>query len=238
MSTRIRLRSVTKSYTRGGIPLTVLEDLSLDAEPESFVALMGPSGSGKSTLLNLLGALDQPDSGSILVGDVEISSLAASALPAWRARNVGFVFQSFNLISVLTAFENVLLPLKLTPLSRADQKAHAAFALEVVGLQDRMHHRPSQLSGGQEQRVAIARAISTDPALVLADEPTGDLDRRTADEIMELLRRLNTELHKTIFMVTHDTRAAEQAKTVLHLDKGRLDRTTPNDGDAEKRKPT
>ncbi len=222
MSEFIALRGVSKSYQRGGETLRVLDGLDLDIPRTDFVALMGPSGSGKTTILNVIGGLDRPDEGSVIVADTELSALAASRLPAWRARHVGFVFQSFNLVPVLTARENVTLPLLLTPLSKAERRKQAEFALEIVGLTDRMDHRPSQLSGGQEQRVAIARAIATDPDVIIADEPTGDLDRETANEIMELLGRLNRELEKTIVMVTHDHLAAESAKRSLHLDKGVL----------------
>lgn len=222
MTNCIEMRGVTKVYARGGERLVVLEQLDLDVPNGDFVALMGPSGSGKSTILNLAGGLDRPDQGTVTVAGARLDALSASALSDWRARNVGFVFQSFNLVPVLTAFENVHLPLLLTPLSRAERRKQAEFALEVVGLSDRMKHRPKQLSGGQEQRVAIARAIVTDPTLILADEPTGDLDRDTANEVMELLRRLNEELSKTIVMVTHDAVAAEKAKRTLHLDKGLL----------------
>jgi putative ABC transport system ATP-binding protein len=218
----IEMHGVTRRYQRGGETLTVLDALDLKVPAGDFVALMGPSGSGKSTILNLVGGLDAPDSGTIVVNGVDITAMSARELPDWRARHIGFVFQSFNLVPVLTAYENVLLPLQLTPLSRADRRRQAEFALEVVGLSDRMHHRPSQLSGGQEQRVAIARAIATDPEIVLADEPTGDLDRDSANAIMDLLRRLTDELKKTLLVVTHDDIAAQRTKRVLHLDKGVL----------------
>jgi putative ABC transport system ATP-binding protein len=185
---------------------------------------MGPSGSGKTTLLNLVGGLDAADSGRVTVAGEDLSRLSGSALAAWRARNVGFVFQGFNLIPELTALENVELPLSLTPLSRRERKEHARHALELVGLKDRMKHRPRQLSGGQEQRLAIARAIASDPQLILADEPTGDLDRESADQVLELLDRLNQDLGKTILVVTHDRQAAEHAHTIVHLDKGQLGR--------------
>ncbi len=225
----IQMQGVTKRYTRGGETLTVLDNLSLDVPAGDFVALMGPSGSGKSTILNLVGGLDSVDSGSIVVAKQEITSMASSELPDFRARHIGFIFQSFNLVPVLTAWENVMLPLLLTPLDRAARKKQAEFALEVVGLADRMHHRPKQLSGGQEQRVAIARALATDPDIILADEPTGDLDRDSANAIMDLLRRLNVELKKTLVVVTHDHVAAERARRVLHLDKGVLAREVLND---------
>jgi putative ABC transport system ATP-binding protein len=224
----IRMRGVTKRYQRGGQVLTVLDQLDLDVPRGDFVALMGPSGSGKSTILNLVGGLDLPEAGSIHVAGAEITALSGSRLSAWRSRHVGFVFQAFNLVPVLTALENVLLPLQLQPLSRAERRKQAEFALEIVGLKDRMDHRPKQLSGGQEQRVAIARAIVSDPDLVLADEPTGDLDRESANAVMNLLRRLNDELKKTLVVVTHDAVAAEHARRVLHLDKGVLAREVTN----------
>lgn len=218
----IELRGVTKTYTRGGEALRVLDGLDLAMEAGHFYALMGPSGSGKTTLLNLVGALDTPDSGQVIVGGEDLARMNRAELSDWRAANVGFVFQGFNLIPVLTALENVTLPLALTSLSRSQRRERAQYALELVGLGDRMHHRPRQLSGGQEQRCAIARAVVTDPAFLLADEPTGDLDRESADQVLELLRRLNSELGKTILMVTHDPHAAESAQRVVQLDKGRL----------------
>ena len=216
------MRGVTRVYRRGGEDLTVLDRLDLDIASGEFLALMGPSGSGKSTILNLLGGLDRPDAGSIEVGGTDIVSLSNDELAAWRARHVGFVFQSFNLIPVLSALENVELPLLLTPLSRKDRRQHAEYALEIVGLKDRMTHRPKQLSGGQEQRVAIARAMATDPTMILADEPTGDLDRASADAVLDILSRLVTEHGKTIAMVTHDPAAAARASKLLHLEKGIL----------------
>ena len=222
MSSFISLSKVSKSYRRAGEVLKVLDAIDIDISEQDFVALMGPSGSGKTPILNLIGGLDTPDSGTGTGGGRTGSEMSARALPGWRARNVGFVFQSFNLIPVLTAFENVLLPLQLTPLSARERKEQANFALEVVGLTDRGSHRPSQLSGGEEQRVAIARAIATDPEVIIADEPTGDLDRISADSVLDLLRRLNNELDKTILMVTHDPAAAEFARRQLHLDKGVL----------------
>ena len=218
----IELSKVTKEYTRGGETLRVLDELDLGVDEGAFAALMGPSGSGKSTLLNLVGGLDHPDAGRIVVDGEPIDELSDADLAEWRARAVGFVFQGFNLIQVLTARENVELPLLLAPLSRRQRREHAEYALELVGLKDRMGHRPTQLSGGQEQRVAIARAFVTDPRLILADEPTGDLDRESADQVLELLVRLNDELKKTILMVTHDAKAAERAQEVIHLDKGKL----------------
>jgi putative ABC transport system ATP-binding protein len=193
-------------------------------EEGHFYALMGPSGSGKTTLLNLIGGLDAADEGELIVAGESLADLSGSELAAWRAANVGFVFQAFNLIPVLTAVENVELPLLLSPLSSAKRREHAMYALKLVGLEDRAKHRPQQLSGGQEQRVAIARAIATDPKLILADEPTGDLDRKSAEQVLDLLVRLNSELKKTILMVTHDPRAAERAQRIVHLDKGQLGR--------------
>lgn len=223
MTAFIDLQGVTKSYSRGGESLVVLDDLDLTIAEGSFAALMGPSGSGKSTLLNLVGGLDRADSGIVAVAGEDLTQLEGDELAKWRATNVGFVFQGFNLIPVLTALQNVELPLLLTPLGRRERREHAEYALELVGLKDRMDHRPGQLSGGQEQRVAIARALVTDPKLILADEPTGDLDRVAADSVLELLRRLNQELSKTILMVTHDPVAAKNAQIIVHLDKGRLE---------------
>jgi len=231
MSALIQARGVTKRYHRGGETLVVLDALDLDVESGDFVALMGPSGSGKSTILNLVGALDRPDAGEITVAGETITSMKRSGLAPWRARHIGFIFQAFNLVPVLTAYENVMLPLLLTPLSKAERKKQAEFALDIVGLSDRMHHRPSQLSGGQEQRVAIARAIGTDPDLVLADEPTGDLDRESASDVMDLMARLNDELGKTFVVVTHDGMVGDRAKRLLHLDKGVLaERGTVSEG--------
>jgi putative ABC transport system ATP-binding protein len=228
MAEAITLRSVTKTYTRAGEELRVLDELDLDIQGGTFYALMGPSGSGKTTLLNLVGGLDHADRGSVEIGDTDLTQLDGSELAAWRASNVGFVFQGFNLLPVLSARENVELPLLLAPLSRAQRREQAERALELVGLKDRMHHKPRELSGGQEQRVAIARAIATDPQVILADEPTGDLDRTTADAVLELLQRLNRELGKTILMVTHDPQAATYADKVIHLDKGKLGRIEDN----------
>jgi putative ABC transport system ATP-binding protein len=218
----IHVRGLCKTYRRGGEELHVLDHLDLDMEEGRFYALMGPSGSGKTTLLNLVGGLDHPDSGKLVVGGADLDSLDGGELAHWRASNVGFVFQGFNLIPVLTALENVSLPLLLTPLSAKERREHAMFALELVGLADRAKHRPRQLSGGQEQRCAIARAIATDPKLILADEPTGDLDRASADQVLELMGRLNREHKKTILMVTHDPHAAEHAERIVRLDKGKL----------------
>jgi putative ABC transport system ATP-binding protein len=218
----IQVQSVSKSYWRDSIEVPVLNDISIDVQEGEFLGLMGPSGSGKTTLLNLIAGIDRPSKGDVIVGGTDISKLNESDLAKWRSHNVGFVFQFYNLLPVLTAFENVELPLLLTSLSKAERRKHVELSLDVVGLGDRVHHYPKQLSGGQEQRVAIARAIVTDPTLLVADEPTGDLDKRSAEEIMVLLERLNKEFKKTIVMVTHDPRAAEKAKVVHHLDKGEL----------------
>ena len=216
------LRDVTKSYKRDAIDIPVLERVSITVDAGDFLGLMGPSGSGKSTLLNLLAGIDRPTHGSIRIGDTEISSLSERALAGWRARHIGFIFQLYNLIPVLTAFENVELPLLLTNLSKVQRRDHVMTAHGIVGLADRDKHYPRQLSGGQEQRVAIARAIVTDPTLLLADEPTGDLDAKSAGEVLTLLQRLNEEFKKTIIMVTHDPHAAERASHLLHLEKGTL----------------
>jgi len=216
----IELGDVTKSYKRDAIEIPVLDRMSMSIDAGDYVALMGPSGSGKSTLLNLLAGIDRPSRGSVRVGDTEISSLSERALATWRARHIGFIFQLYNLIPVLTAFENVELPLLLTNLSKKQRRDHVMTALNIVGLADRERHYPRQLSGGQEQRVAIARAIVTDPTLLLADEPTGDLDAKSAAEVLSLLERLNREFKKTIVMVTHDPHAAERAARQLHLEKG------------------
>ncbi len=231
----IEIRRLTKSYERGGQSLRVLDELDLSMEQGTFYALMGPSGSGKTTLLNLIGGLDTADSGDVLVGGNNLSRMTGNELARWRADHVGFVFQGFNLLPVLSARENVELPLLLAPLSKAQRRQQAERALTLVGLQDRMHHKPRELSGGQEQRVAIARAIATDPMVLLADEPTGDLDRTTADQVLSLLQRLNRELHKTILMVTHDPEAASYADKVIHLDKGKLGRIEDNKKTAESR---
>jgi putative ABC transport system ATP-binding protein len=218
----VQVRGLDKKYRRGGEEIHVLQSLNLDVAAGEFVAFMGPSGSGKTTLLNLLGGLDVPTQGSITVAGDEITHMSASKLTAWRARHVGFVFQMYNLIPVLTAFQNVELPLLLTGLSKAQRREHVETALALVGLADRKYHLPNQLSGGQEQRVGIARAIVADPTFLLCDEPTGDLDRKSADEIMALLVQLNSEHGKTILMVTHDPLAAERAHSLLHMDKGVL----------------
>jgi putative ABC transport system ATP-binding protein len=220
----VEIRELTKIYQRDTQKITVLESLNLDIETGEFLALMGPSGSGKSTLLNLLAGLDRPTSGRIRVDSEEIVSKSPGDLAAWRARHVGFIFQFYNLLPVLTAAENVELPLLLTRLSKKERQEHVRTALEVVGLTDRARHYPRQLSGGQEQRVGIARAIVSDPTLLLADEPTGDLDAKSAAEILTLLKRLNREFAKTIVMVTHDARAASEAQAIMHLDKGLLTR--------------
>jgi putative ABC transport system ATP-binding protein len=218
----IQVRGLDKKYRRGGEDIDVLQGLNLDVDKGDFVAFMGPSGSGKTTLLNLLGGLDVPTRGSIKVAGDEITSMSGSNLTHWRARHVGFIFQMYNLLPVLTAFQNVELPLLLTKLSKAERRKHVETALGIVGLTDRMNHYPRQLSGGQEQRVAIARALVADPTFLLADEPTGDLDRKSADEILELLTQLSKKHGKTILMVTHDPMAAERADTILHLNKGVL----------------
>ena len=218
----VEIRNLFKSYRRGGQIVPVLHDLSFDIADGEFLALMGPSGSGKSTLLNLIAGIDKPDSGELRIDGEDVSRLSESDLADWRAANIGFIFQFYNLMPVLTAFENVELPLLLTDLGRRDRRERVRLALEMVSLLDRMEHYPSELSGGQQQRVAIARAIITDPLLIVADEPTGDLDRVSAGEILGLLGRLNREMGKTIVMVTHDQRASERANVIKHLDKGEL----------------
>jgi putative ABC transport system ATP-binding protein len=218
----VEIRDVHKSFRREATVVDVYTGLTIDFESESFTALMGPSGSGKSTLLNLVAGLDKPTSGSVRVAGAEVSAMRPAALASWRARHVGFVFQSYNLLPVLTAEQNVELPLLLTNLSKKERKERVGVALGVVGLQDRMEHYPRQLSGGQEQRVSIARAIVADPTLILLDEPTGQLDAKSAQEVLALLQRLNAEFKKTIIIVTHDAHAADKAKTVLHLEKGEL----------------
>ena len=218
----VLLDNVRKVYHRDGFEIPVLDHIHLEIEAGEFLALMGPSGSGKSTILNLLGGIDGPTEGRIVVDNEDITAFASKRLAAWLARHGGFIFQLYNLIPVLTAYGNVELPLLLTPLSRRERREHVRAALHIVGLEDRADHYPRQLSGGQEQRVAIARAVVSDPTLLLADEPTGDLDAASAQEILTLLQRLNQEHHKTIVMVTHDPHAAERAHRVMHLDKGRL----------------
>jgi putative ABC transport system ATP-binding protein len=227
MAAIVDLRSVQRVYERGGERVAALDGLDLSIPDGSFYAFMGPSGSGKSTLLNLIGGLDRPDAGEIVVAGEHLDRLSNADLAHWRSETVGFVFQGFNLIPVLTALANVELPLKLTPLSRSERRKHALHALSLVGMSDRKDHRPSQLSGGQEQRVAIARALVSDPSIVLADEPTGDLDRESADSVLALLSQLHRDLGKTILMVTHDPRAAEYAQSTVHLDKGRLESIRP-----------
>jgi len=218
----VTLSGINKTFYRGKEPIHVLENLDLDVPSGSFEALMGPSGSGKSTLLNIIAGLDRPTGGTVRVAGEDLTKLSDGELAKWRSQTIGFVFQSFNLIPVLTAAENVELPLLLTSLSSAQRKKHVETALRVVGLEDRIHHYPRQLSGGQEQRVAIARAIVNDPKIIVADEPTGDLDRKSADDVLTLMERLNKELHKTILMVTHDPAAAERASVRRRLDKGAL----------------
>lgn len=218
----IRIRNLRKQYRRGDQLIPVLEDINIDVPAGEFVALMGPSGSGKSTLLNLIAGIDKPTAGTIEIGGVDIATLSEGELADWRAANVGFIFQFYNLMPVLTAFENVELPLLLTGLSRRQRHEHVAAALDMVRLSDRSDHYPNELSGGQQQRVAIARALVTDPTLIVADEPTGDLDRVTGAEVLALMDELNSELGKTIVMVTHDPKAAARARRMVHLDKGVL----------------
>jgi putative ABC transport system ATP-binding protein len=223
----VQIRHLSKSYRRGSQRVAVLTDVNLSIASGDFVAMMGPSGSGKTTLLNLIAGIDKPDGGELLVAGQDITRLGETELAGWRARTVGFVFQFYNLMPVLTALENVELPLLLTALSRSQRRTRAELMLELVGLSDRLEHYPNELSGGQQQRVAIARALVTDPLLIIADEPTGDLDRFSAAEILKLLDRLNLELGKTIAMVTHDPRAAEAAHHLIYLDKGQLTDTSP-----------
>ena len=218
----VEIADLSKSYRRGSQIVPVLEHINFNIREGEFLALMGPSGSGKSTLLNLIAGIDKADTGTVRVGGVDITSLPETELARWRAMNVGFIFQFYNLIPVLTAFENVELPLLLTGLSKKQRREHVELAMRLVSLTDRMDHYPSQLSGGQQQRVAIARAVITDPAILVADEPTGDLDRVSAEEILNLMARLNSEFGKTIILVTHDPRAAEKARVIRHLEKGIL----------------
>ncbi|MGU7776127.1 ABC transporter ATP-binding protein [Burkholderia sp. MR1-5-21] len=218
----VEISHVAKSYRRGVQTVPVLTDITLDIGEGDFVALMGPSGSGKSTLLNLVAGIDRPDSGELRVGGLDITRLAEAALAEWRAAHVGFIFQFYNLMPVLTAYENVELPLMLTNLPRKERRERVELVLDMVNLGDRTSHYPSELSGGQQQRVAIARALITDPALIVADEPTGDLDRASASEVLSMLQRLNADLGKTIIMVTHDAHAAAAAKALVHLEKGEL----------------
>jgi putative ABC transport system ATP-binding protein len=226
----VQIRHLSKSYRRGSQRVAVLTDVNLSIASGDFVAMMGPSGSGKTTLLNLIAGIDKPDGGELLVAGEDITRLGETALADWRARTVGFVFQFYNLMPVLTALENVELPLLLTGLSSRQRRSRAELMLDLVGLSDRLEHYPNELSGGQQQRVAIARALVTDPVLIIADEPTGDLDRASAAEILKLLDRLNVELGKTIAMVTHDPRAAEAAHHLIYLDKGQLTDTSPFTG--------
>lgn len=221
-SALINIHNLNKTYQRGDQLIRVLENVNLEIQSGEFVALMGPSGSGKSTLLNLIAGIDKPTSGSLHIDGVDITSLSESQLADWRAANVGFIFQFYNLMPVLTAFENVELPLLLTSLSRSQRKEHVESALSMVSLTDRMDHYPNELSGGQQQRVAIARALVTDPTLIVADEPTGDLDRDTANDVLDLLDALNADLGKTIIMVTHDPKSASRAKRLVMLEKGEL----------------
>ncbi len=220
--TIVAIRNLAKAYRRGDQVVPVLTDITLDIAAGDYVALMGPSGSGKSTLLKLIAGIDKPDAGSLSIGGIDITALDEADLAAWRSRHVGFIFQFYNLMPVLTAFENVELPLLLTDLTGAQRRQHVADALAMVGLSDRVEHYPSELSGGQQQRVAIARAIITDPTILVADEPTGDLDRVSAEEVLNLIDRLNRELGKTVIMVTHDPHAAAKARSIRHLDKGEL----------------
>jgi len=222
MAPVVEIHNLSKSYRRGDQIIQVLMDIDLEIEVGAFVALMGPSGSGKTTLLNLIAGIDRPDSGVLRVAGVDITTLGESKLAQWRARNVGFIFQFYNLMPVLTAFENVELPLLLTGLSRRERREHVELVLQLVNLSDRKDHYPAQLSGGQQQRVAIARALIADPVIIVADEPTGDLDRVSAREVLDLMDQLNRELGKTIIMVTHDQHAADRAHDVRHLEKGEL----------------
>jgi len=233
VSNLVSIRDLSKSYERGSQKVDVLRHINLDIAQGSFVALMGPSGSGKTTLLNLIGGLDSPSGGSIMVGSTRIDRLGESGLAKWRSRSVGFVFQFYNLLPMLSARKNVEVPLLLTRLSRAQRKSNASVALQLVGLADRAGHKPTELSGGQQQRVAIARAIVSDPELLVCDEPTGDLDRQSATEVLSLLQQLNREHGKTIVMVTHDPKAAEYASVTLTLDKGNL--VTDDDTDVRER---
>src|ERR1700720_2170969 len=235
----LRIRGVYKYFTRGDEQIDVLKNLSLDVAKGEFLGIMGPSGSGKTTLLNLIAGLDRPSEGEVWIGDRLVSKMSEAELASWRTRSIGFIFQFYHLLPVLTAYENVELPLLLLPLTAAQRKQQVLTALDLVGLTDRMHHRPGQLSGGQQQRVGIARAIVTDPTLIVADEPTGDLDAKSAEDILNLLVELQKGLHKTILMVTPDPRAAARAERVLHLDKGRLvGETSSGHGPAPIHEPT
>lgn len=218
----VEIRNLTKGYTRGGQNVPVLDNITLNIARGDFIALMGPSGSGKSTLLNLIAGIDKPDSGLLKIDGEDITVLSEGQLADWRAANIGFIFQFYNLMPVLTAFENVELPLLLTNLSKSDRRGRVEMTLSLVGLSDRMEHYPNELSGGQQQRVAIARAIVTDPTILVCDEPTGDLDKQSASDVLTMLKQLNVEMGKTIIMVTHDAHAAEAAKHIVHLEKGEL----------------
>src|SRR5207302_7699980 len=218
----MRIRNVVKSFTRGGEKITVLKNLDLEVAEGEFLGIMGPSGSGKTTLLNLIAGLDKPDTGQLSIGGAHVSQMSEAQLAAWRTRNIGFIFQFYHLLPVLTAYENIELPLLLLPLSGGQRRQQVLTVLDLVGLTDRMYHRPGQLSGGQQQRVGIARAIVTDPTLIVADEPTGDLDARSAEEILDLMVELQKGLHKTILLVTHDPRAADRSERIVHLEKGQL----------------
>ena len=220
--TLVEIKHLVKSYTRGGQIVPVLQDITLDIAEGDFISLMGPSGSGKSTLLNLIAGIDKPDSGILKIAGEDITQLSEGDLADWRASNIGFIFQFYNLMPVLNAFENVELPLLLTNLSKSQRRERVEMTLGLVGLSDRMDHNPNELSGGQQQRVAIARAIVTDPTILVCDEPTGDLDRQSASDVLAMLKTLNTEMHKTIIMVTHDAHAAEAARRMVHLEKGEL----------------
>ncbi len=220
--TLVEIKHLVKGYTRGEQLVPVLHDITLDIARGDFVSLMGPSGSGKSTLLNLIAGIDKPDSGILRIDGQDITELSESDLADWRAANIGFIFQFYNLMPVLTAFENVELPLQLTNLSKSERRQRVTMTLALVGLADRMEHYPNELSGGQQQRVAIARAIVTDPTILVCDEPTGDLDKQSASDVLGMLKRLNEEMGKTIIMVTHDAHAAEAAKRIVHLEKGEL----------------
>jgi putative ABC transport system ATP-binding protein len=220
--TLVEIKHLVKSYTRGGQIVPVLQDITLDIAEGDFISLMGPSGSGKSTLLNLIAGIDKPDSGILKIAGEDITQLSEGELADWRASNIGFIFQFYNLMPVLNAFENVELPLLLTNLSKSQRRERVEMTLGLVGLSDRMDHNPNELSGGQQQRVAIARAIVTDPTILVCDEPTGDLDRQSATDVLAMLKTLNTEMHKTIIMVTHDAHAAEAARRMVHLEKGEL----------------
>ena len=220
--TLVEIKHLVKGYARGGQMVPVLHDISLDIARGDFIALMGPSGSGKSTLLNLIAGIDKPDAGILRIDGEDITQLSEGELADWRASNIGFIFQFYNLMPVLSAFENVELPLQLTNLSRAERRERVEMTLSLVGLSDRMEHHPNELSGGQQQRVAIARAIVTDPTILVCDEPTGDLDKQSASDVLAMLKRLNQEMGKTIIMVTHDAHAAEAARRIVHLEKGEL----------------